>query len=84
MCIMQSVPYLWVNARKRYFKNLFMFLFIIIIIIVVVVIIIIIIIIIKYERHWSVHIKLCPILRLAKTKTMVDSNLVPWEFAPDP
>ena len=61
-----------------------MFLFIIIIIIVVVVIIIIIIIIIKYERHWSVHIKLCPILRLAKTKTMVDSNLVPWEFAPDP
>ena len=83
MCIMQSVPYLWVNARKRYFKNLFMFLFIIIIF-VVIIIIIIIIIIIKYERHWSVHIKLCPILRLAKAKTMVDSNLAPWEFAPDP
>ena len=30
------------------------------------------------------HIKLCPIVRLAKAKTMGDSNLAPWEFAADP
>ena len=30
------------------------------------------------------HIKLCPIVRLAKAKTMADSNLAPWEFATDP
>ena len=29
------------------------------------------------------HIKLCPIVRLAKAKTMVDSNLAAWEFAAD-
>ena len=32
----------------------------------------------------TVLVKLCPTVRLAKAKTMCDSNLAPWEFAADP